>query len=63
MNGAFPTIDLSVLTPRQRLVIVLHYYCGWTYEEIAQAVGGVSEVTLRKVGERARRRLRESVTP
>ena len=57
-----PTIDLSVLTPRQRLVIVLHYYCDWTYAEIAQAVG-ISDVTLRKSGSRALARLRDELTP
>lgn len=32
-------IDLSVLTPRQRLVVTLHYCDNWTLEEIAQALG------------------------
>ena len=53
-------IDLSVLTPRQRLVVVLHYYCDWTYVEIAEAIG-VSDVTLRQAGFRALSRLRDGV--
>ena len=60
MNDDFPNIDLSVLTARQRLVIVLHYYCEWTYVEIAEAIG-VSDVTLRQAGFRALSRLRDGV--
>jgi len=51
------TIDLSRLTPRQRLVIVLHYYCNWTYGEIAQAIGTM-DVTVRQDAKRARSRLK-----
>jgi DNA-directed RNA polymerase sigma subunit (sigma70/sigma32) len=65
VNGTLPdgpVIDLSVLTPRQRLVIVLHYYCDWTYGEIAQAIG-ISDVTLRQDGSRALSRLRDEMEP
>ena len=61
MNDDFPNIDLSVLTARQRLVIVLHYYCEWTYVEIAQATG-VEGATVRSNAKRARSRLKANVT-
>lgn len=32
------TFDFSRLTPRQRLVVTLHYFCGWTMPEIALAL-------------------------
>lgn len=62
MDESFPTIDMGALTPRQRLVITLHYYCNWTYAEIAQAIG-VDDVTLRKTGERAISRLKAGIDP
>jgi DNA-directed RNA polymerase specialized sigma24 family protein len=33
------TIDLAVLTPRQRLVVVLHYFDNWSEREIAAGLG------------------------
>lgn len=59
--GDFPSIDLGVLTPRQRLVVVLHYYCDWTYADIAQAVGP-TESTVRTHAQRALSRLKANVT-
>ena len=47
----FPSIDLSVLTARQRMVVVLRYYDNWTNLEIANAIG----ITVRNV-ERCHRR-------
>ena len=57
----FPSIDLSVLTARQRLVIVLHYYDNWTYVEIAQAIGS-ADSTVRHHAKNALSRLRANVT-
>jgi len=57
----FPNIDLSVLTARQRLVIVLHYYDNWTYVEIAQAIGAKG-ATVRSHAKRARSRLKADLT-
>jgi len=54
-------IDLSVLTPRQRLVVVLHYYCDWTYVDIAEAVGS-AESSVRTHAQRALSRLKVNVT-
>ena len=56
----YPHVDLSVLTARQRLVIVLHYYCGWTYVEIAQAIGS-ADSTVRHHAKDALSRLRVDV--
>lgn len=39
------TVDLGVLTPRQRLVVVLHCYDNWTSQEVADAIG----ITTRNV--------------
>ena len=57
----FPNIDLSVLTARQRLVIVLHYYDNWTYVEIAQAIGS-ADSTVRHHAKAARSRLKANLT-
>jgi len=57
----FPSIDLSVLTARQRLVIVLHYYDNWTYVEIAQAIGS-ADSTVRRHAQDALSRLKVNVT-
>lgn len=54
-------LDLGVLTPRQRLVIVLHYYDNWTYVEIAQAIGS-ADSTVRTHAQNARSRLKANVT-
>jgi DNA-directed RNA polymerase specialized sigma24 family protein len=40
------TVDLAVLTPRQRLVVTLHYFDNWTEQEIAEALGQASVRTL-----------------
>jgi len=32
------TFDFGSLTPRQRLVVTLHYFNGWTMAEIAEAL-------------------------
>lgn len=56
------TIDLGVLTPKQRLVIVLHYYCDWTYAEIAQAVG-LADPTVRWHAKEALSRLKGDLAP
>ena len=62
MTDAFPNIDLSVLTDRQRLVIVLHYYNNWTYAEIARGLF-VKECTARSHARYARSRLKGAMSP
>lgn len=51
------TIDLSVLTPRQRLVITLHYFAGWSEREIATALR-ISHQAVDHLHKRAIERLR-----
>jgi RNA polymerase sigma factor (sigma-70 family) len=51
------TIDLAVLTPRQRLVVVLHYFAGWSEREIADGMK-LSRRSVRDLHQRALGRLR-----
>jgi len=59
---AASTIDLSVLTPRQRLVITLHYFDSWSEREIAEGMK-LSRRSVRDLHERALDRLRHAHTP
>lgn len=51
---------LSVLSPTQREIVLLHDLQGWTHQEIAHALG-TSEVMSRQHLFQARRRLRETL--
>ncbi len=59
VDRADPTsaIDLSVLTPRQRLVVTLHYFDNWSEREIAAGLG-ISHQAVHDSHKRAIQRLR-----
>lgn len=59
--GRPPTIDLSVLTPRQRLVITLHYFDNWTEQEIADGIG-IHQSNVSRAIARACARLRAHIS-
>jgi RNA polymerase sigma factor (sigma-70 family) len=56
------TVDLAVLTPRQRLVVTLHYFAGWSEREIAAGMS-LSRRSVRDLHKRAVERLRCTHTP
>jgi len=55
------TVDLNRLTPRQRLIVTLHYFEGWTLPEIAFALKSSVE-GVRNCNTRALRTLEETST-
>ncbi len=52
-----PIVDLAVLTPRQRMVVTLHYFAGWSVAEISAALG-IHERATKRLHQRAIARLR-----
>jgi len=58
----FPSIDLSVLTARQREVIEMRYSCCLSQREVAEFLG-ISRRSVRGRHDRAIQRLREANTP
>ena len=56
------TLDLGVMTPRQRLVVVLHYYDNWTIQEIADALG-ITARNVKRCHSRAILRLHDAASP
>jgi DNA-directed RNA polymerase specialized sigma subunit len=61
MDDPFPNIDLSVLTPRQREVVEMHYDCLLTFGQIAMFLG-VSRQAAEQCHQRALRRLLYALT-
>ena len=51
---------LGALSPQRRLVVFLHYYAGFSYAEIAEAVG-ISEGTVGATLTKARELLRDTL--
>ena len=62
MDGAFPTIDLSVLTPWQREVVEMRYCSNMSWRAIAILLG-ISHQTVMEHHSAALRRLRQSINP
>ena len=58
----FPHLDLSCLTPRQREVVEMHYYCCCSERAIAEFLG-ISRHTVRTHHQRALDVLAESLSP
>ena len=61
MADPFPTIDLSVLTPRQREVIEMRYAHGLTFGQMALFLG-VSRQAIEQCHRRALLRLLNHLT-
>lgn len=57
MDGAFPTIDLSVLTPRQREVVEMRYCSNLSWRAIATLLC-IDQTTVREHHEAALAKLR-----
>jgi RNA polymerase sigma-70 factor (ECF subfamily) len=51
-------LALPLLTPKQRVAIVLHYYAGYSLKEVAKVTGSTSSAVGVHL-HRGRRRLRE----
>ncbi len=63
MDDPFPNIDLSILTPRQREVVEMHYDCRLTFGQIAIFIGS-STRAVQQCHRRAIRKLRaEAIVP
>ena len=56
----FPTISMASLTPRQRLIVTLHYLNDWTMPEIAESLG-VTVHAAKHCNTRALRSLKATV--